>query len=265
MSADEIIISLISMTVAGLVWARWYAEPRQIRRLRAADGGRLLDLAPVLSAVVLLGVLKTLSAHDVRDDFRYLGLYFLMGCAWVAVAMSLVPLGGISKRDDVYERGNRSAARVVAGAMVAFTLCFAGGNIGDGPGWWVVVISAAIATAGLFGAWLLVEAFTNASDTVTIDRDRAAGLRIAGFLIACGLILGRAVAGDWVSVEDTIGDFANYASPVLVLVAMAVVVERAARPTRDRPAPAVVPFGIVPALAYLAIAVAQVARLGIPE
>jgi hypothetical protein len=40
------------------------------------------------------------------------------------------------------------------------------------------------------------------------------------------MILGRAVAGDWVSAEATIRDFAAMAGPVLPLAAAAVVVER---------------------------------------
>ena len=49
---------------------------------------------------------------------------------------------------------NAAAAMATAGATIGVTLSYAGGNIGDGPGWWVVVFSAAIATAGLFACWL---------------------------------------------------------------------------------------------------------------
>ena len=125
--------------------------------------------------------------------------------------------------------GAPSAAVAIAGALLGITLCFAGGNIGDGPGWWVVVFSAGVATAGLFAAWLLLEALTGISDTVTIDRDLAAGVRLGGLLVACGLRLGWAVAGDWISAEATLRDFAANAWLVLVLLAIAVLVERVAR------------------------------------
>lgn len=266
MSGDELVISFCSMVVAGLTWGVWYAQPRWIRTLRpAATARRLLDIAPILSAAVLLGVLKVLSAHDVRDDIRYLGLYFLLGAAWVGVAMFCIPVSGISARDDVLERGNASAAWGIAGAMLGITLCFAGGNIGDGPGWWVVVFSAVLATIGLFAVWLLFEALTGVSDTVTIDRDLSAGLRLGGLLVACALLLGRAVAGDWVSAGETLRDFAESAWPVLVLLALAVLVERVARPTHARPVPAVFAHGLLPALIFLAGAGVHVLRLGIPE
>lgn len=266
MSGDEVAISLFSMVVAGLTWAAWYAQPRLIRRLRPADTARrLLDMAPILSAAVLLGVLKVLSAHDVRDDIRYLGLYFLLGAAWVGLSAFCIPVSGISARDDVAERGNSSAAWVIAGGVLGITLCFAGGNIGDGPGWWVVVFSAGLATAGLFVAWLLLEALSGVSDTVTIERDPSAGIRVGAYLVACGLLLGRAVAGDWVSAQATLSDFCANAWPVLVLLTVAVLLERLARPTPARPVPAVFANGVVPALIFLASAAMHVLRLGIPE
>ena len=266
MSGDELVISFCSMVVAGLTWGVWYAQPRWIRTLRPADTARrLLDIAPILSAAVLLGVLKGLSAHDVRDDIRYLGLYFLLGAAWVGLAMFCIPLSGISARDDVLERGNASAAWVIAGAMLGITLCFAGGNIGDGPGWWVVVFSAGLATAGLFAVWLTLEALTGVSDTVTIDRDLSAGVRLGGFLVACGLRLGWAVAGDWVSVEATLRDFAANAWLVLVLLVIAAIVERVARPTPAQPVPSLFANGILPALVFIAGSLVQVLPLGIPR
>jgi hypothetical protein len=265
MSGDELVISFISMAVAGLTWASWYVRPRQVRTLRPADRARrLLDIAPIVSAAALLVVLKTLSAHDVRDDVRYLGLYFLLGAAWVGIAMFCIPVSGVSVRDDVQERGNASAAWVIAGAMLGITLCFAGGNIGDGPGWWVVIFSAGLATAGLFAVWLLLEALTSVSDTITIDRDVAGGVRLGGFLVACGLRLGWAVAGDWVSAEATLRDFATNGWLVLVLLAIAVIVERVARPTPAHPVPSVFASGIVPALIFLAGSLVHVLRLGIP-
>lgn len=266
MSGDELVISFVSMAVAGLTWAAWFVQPRQVRTFRPADAARrLLDVAPILSAAVLLLVLKTLSAHDVRDDIRYLGLYFLLGAAWVGAAMFCIPVSGISARDDVVERGNGSAAWVIAGAMLGITLCFAGGNIGDGPGWWVVVFSAGVATAGLFAVWLLLEALTGVSDTVTIDRDLAAGVRLGGFLVACGLRLGWAVAGDWVSVEATLRDFAANGWLVLVLLAIAVLIERVARPTQTQPVSPLFANGIVPALIFLAGSLIHVLRFRIPE
>ena len=132
----------------------------------------------------------------------------------------------------------------------------------SGPGWWVVVFAAGLACVALFAAWMLFEAVSGISESVTVDRDPSAGVRLAGFLIACGLILGRGVAGDWVSAEATVRDFGLAAWPVLLLVIAAVVVERVARPTHTTARPPVVPYGLLPALLYIGGALYQLQRLG---
>jgi hypothetical protein len=209
-------------------------------------------------------VLRNASAYDVRDDPRYLMFYLVLGAAWVSLWVRQLAITGVSTRDDVVERANGSAAIVVAGAMLGITLCYAGGNIGDGPGWWVVAFSAGLSTLALFAAWLLLEAASGVSETVTVDRDPSAGLRLAGFLVGCGLVLGRAVAGDWVSAEATVRDFVMMAWPVIVLVVVAAIVERLSRPTPESPRPAVILYGVIPALVYIAGAAYQVMRLGSP-
>ena len=265
MSGDEVVMLIASALVALVCWGAWYIRPTLVRHVdRRPAGRRLLQVTPLAAGALLWVVLENASAHDVRDDPTYLMFYLILGAAWVGLSMRALAVAGISTRDDVVERANRSAAVVVAGAMLAVTLCYAGGNIGDGPGWWVVVFAAGLATLALFAAWMLLELLSGVSDVVTVDRDAAAALRLAGFLVSCGVILGRSVAGDWVSAEATVRDFAVVAWPVLVLVAVAAIVERVARPTVKTPRPPLVPYGLVPAALYVAAAIVQVQRLGIP-
>ena len=255
MSGDEVIVFATSAVLAVVMWGAWYIGPRRIRRLgRPAAGRSLLDLAPLVSFGVLVVVLKTVSALDVRDDLRYLLLYFFLGAMWVSVAMRCLPLVGLSARDDVVERGNSSAAQAIAGAMLAITLCFAGGNIGNGPGWWVVVFSAGLSTVALLLSWLVLEAVAGVADVVTIERDEAAGLRLAGWFVACGLIAGVAAAGDWESAEDTVRTFVRVAWPLLPFVAVAALLEWQWRPTPERPSPSVTAYGAIPALLYIGVA-----------
>ena len=265
MSGDEVVVLIGSAGFATIMWWRWYRAPSKIQRLgRPATGGLALLLSPVAAGLLLFGVLQFASASDVRDDPRYLTLYFFLGAVWIRAAVACVSLAGISPRHDTLEGANRSAAYATAGALLAATLCFAGGNIGDGPGWWVVVFSAGLATGALFLTWVVLERLTRVADVVTIERDDAAGVRLAGFLLACGLILGRAVAGDWVSAAATWNDFVIVARPVLLVFAAAVVMERFAHPTPDRPSPSVAIYGVLPALLYLGLAVLYVADLGLP-
>jgi uncharacterized membrane protein YjfL (UPF0719 family) len=265
MSGGEVVLTLLSAVVALVLWIRWYLQPARLQRLGAPTGAwALLGLTPIACLGLLLLVLRTLASHDVRDDPRYLALYTALGAAWVAASMMLMPIVGLHVRDDVHERGNPAAAYAAAGALVGLTLAFSGGNIGDGPGWWVVIFTAGLATGALYLVWGLLE-LAHVSEHVTVERDSAAGVRLAGFLTAAGLVLGRAVAGDWVSAGATVADFARVGSAALALVAIAFPIERYGRPTPAHPARPVVRWGVLPALVYVGIAAAYVARLGIPE
>jgi uncharacterized membrane protein YjfL (UPF0719 family) len=261
MSDDEVVVFAVSAILAVVMWGAWYIAPRRIRRLgRPVAGQWFLDLAPLVSLGVLVLVLRTVSAHDVRDDTRYLLLYFFLGAAWVSVAVRCLPLLGISARDDVVERANGSAARAIAGAILAMTLCFAGGNIGNGPGWWVVVFSAGLATVALLLSWFVLESMARVADVVTIDRDEAAGVRLGGWLIACGAIAGVAVAGDWLSAEDTARTFVLVAWPLVPFVGVAALLEWQWRPTPERPVASITSHGLIPALLYISVAALYVYR-----
>jgi hypothetical protein len=263
MSGDEVFVLIASAIVALVSWGAWYIAPARIQRVgRRAPAWRLVRLTPLVAAALLWLVLRNAASFDVRDDPRYLTFYLLLGAAWVGVWIRWLAVTGVSIRDDVVERSNGSAALVVIGALFGITLAYAGGNVGNGPGWWVVVFSAALATLALFAAWMLLEAVTGVSDIVTVDRDPSAGFRLGGFLLACGLILGRSVAGDWISAEATVRDFTATAWPVIVLVGVAAVIERVARPTAETPRPSLVAYGFIPALLCVAGAVYQVMRLG---
>ena len=254
---------VVSAIVALVSWGAWYVAPARVQRVGARPPAwRLVRLTPLVAVALLWLVLRNAASFDVRDDPRYLTFYLVLGAAWVGVWIRWLAVVGISTRDDVVERSNGSAALAVTGALFGITLAYAGGNVGNGPGWWVVGFSAALATVALFGAWMLLEAVTGVSDIVTVDRDPSAGFRLGGFLIACGVILGRSVAGDWISAEATVRDFAATAWPVIALVGVAAVIERVARPTPETPRPSLVAYGLVPAVLYVAGAVYQVMRLG---
>src|SRR4249919_1187020 len=106
---------------------------------------------------------------------------------------------------------------------------------------------------------------TSLSDAVTIDRDPSAGVRLGAFLTACGLVLGRAVAGDWTSAEITIRDYARFLPAVAMLIILAMAIERFARPTPVRPRAPMAAFGYGVAVLYLGFAAAYAAMIGWPE
>ena len=262
MSGDEALALILSAGLALVAWGRWYGNVVMVRTIGpGGPGGPALSLAPAACAAVLFLILRRYAAHDVRDS-GYLIFYVIMGAAWVGVGSLFLPWLGVSPRLDALERRNTSAAAAVAGALLGLTFAFAGGNIGNGPGWWVVVFSSGLATVSLFAGWAAVEAAGHVAESVAVERDIATGLRLAGMLTAAGLVLGRAAAGDWVSAGDTVRDFVRVGWPALILFAAGIALHRTLKPSPSHPRPSPVACGLLPALAYVIAAGVYVARVG---
>ena len=252
MSGDEVLVLVVSLIVACVLWGKSIYEIFQVRYhrapvLRAASCGVLL-----LCGFTLHYVLRRYASHDVRDSTTYTTFYMIMGAAWVGAAIRIWQMLGVNTRDDLLERENAAAAFAIFGALLALTFCFAGGNVGDGPGWWVVVFAALLSTGALFLLWCALDRLGGLGEAITIDRDAASGLRAAGYLVGFGAILGRAVAGNWVSAGATLADFAVLGWPVLVVLVIAVILERVLGPNARAPQRSAMVFGLPVFLAVLA-------------
>lgn len=266
MSDDEVLVMVLSTLLALGGWTFWLVRARQIVRWPAnrPSIGPLAAALVIATAVIVL-VVRTLADAVVREMPAYQFLYVALGAAWLKFVEFGFHWFGLSVRDDVVERANPAATAAIGGLLIGIACAYAGGNIGDGPGWWIVVFSAAVSTTALAVVWNWLGRFTRIIDAITIDRDMAAGVRFGGFMIACGLIAGRAVAGDWTGLDRFFIDFASVAPWMLVLLAAAVAIERVAQPTGERPHPPVPVFGIAPAVVYLAATAALLAQLGLPQ
>src|SRR5690606_20308734 len=128
---------------------------------------------------------------------------------------------------------------------------YAGGNVGEGPASWVVILCVVVSSIGFFGVWMLLEGFTQISETVTIERDPASAIRLTSFVVALGLIMGAAVSGDWIDTWDFWIAFFARAWPALAMMLFAVAIEYMARPSERQPNPSVLLFGVLPSIGYL--------------
>lgn len=251
-SSDEGFALVVSIIVVLVTWLTWYSRLGMVGcRLRAQGPRWPLAWTPPACALLLYVVLARWSAEDVRTDPAYMFFYMVLGLAWLGIVCLQLPLFGLSARDDVLERGNAPAAWAISGALIGTMCCFVGGNVGNGPGWWVVLFSGWLSTTALLNLWWVIHVAAGLPEKVTVDREPSAGLRAAGFFIGAGLILGRSVAGDWVSAGATLVDFARMGWPAAVLAAAVIMVERSCR-TESALAPLEVgASGWVPALAYV--------------
>jgi uncharacterized membrane protein YjfL (UPF0719 family) len=253
-SEDETVVLIVSTLVAGFGWLGWFYSCARISHyLRVPRIRSLLIGAPLVALVLLLGVLMLYADQEVRGSGVYMAFYLVMGAAWVGCFRMFLPFVGIHPLDDGLHRQNAGAAIASAGMLFGLMFCFAGANIGDGPGWWVVLFSALLPTLTLFLLWFILTGYTRIPETVTIDRSTAAGWRTAGFWMGSGIILARAAAGDWVSVEETVRDFLVTSWPVLILFGAATILELLLRPTPAHPHNATFLFGIVPCGLYIGL------------
>lgn len=265
MAGSELVALYVCGSIALLGYARWAYLVLRLRALTAVTPRRtVLLILPLVGVGLVLAVLRLLAAHDVRDDPRYLVMYTALGGAWLVAASLVWSRCGVSLRDDALERGNPAALWTGGAWLVASACCYAGGNIGDGPGWWVVLFASGLATAALLLAWLVLALSTDVIETLTVERDAATGMRIGALLVAAGLVFGRGAAGDWLSAVATLNDFARVATPVLFGLASEIVLLVALRPSPQRPALPWLTAGVLPGMAYLLAAGLYVAALGPP-
>lgn len=263
MSTGEVLLFLLGAGATALHLHGWYGALRSAGHLawRRQRAWWLKALPPVALSTLLL-VLLLGASSDVRTSPVYLAFYLLLGGAWLALVLWLLPWVGCFPRDDAVERANPAAQVFVFGAGLGGTLAYAGANLGDGPGWWVVLGCAMLSTGTLFGLLLAVELLARPAEAVTVERDLATGARQGALAVALGLVLGRAVAGDWTGATLAILDFVRDGWPAGWLAVVAVLVHRRVRPRPDRPTPALWPAGVIPGLLYLGLALAWLGILG---
>lgn len=189
----------------------------------------LLDLLPMvllLAYAAGLWLLLTYGADIyVRNSILWRIFYVLLGGVWISLSVKLFAGLGLDLHAAVVDRRHLPEACAAAAAVLASGLGFAGANLGDGPGWWGVVYTAALATAALVLCWCLLATFTPIRQRALLDRDPAAAARLSGELIALGLVFGRAAAGDWTSVTATNFEFAEIAWPALPALVLMVLGE----------------------------------------
>jgi uncharacterized membrane protein YjfL (UPF0719 family) len=219
-------------------------------------------LCVAASLMMIASALHLWGAAEIRSDTSEVCFLTFVGAVWLIFSTKLFSWLGLSFHDDVVERRNPAALVALCGALMSVGVIYAGGSLGEGPSYFNNFFSAALGTVGLLLLWILIELGANVSRSITEERDLASGIRICGFLLATGLLLGRAVAGDWHSEAATVRDLIHDGWPAMVLCVFAVVIEGFVRPSRRRPFPPWSSHGLLPALIYLAFAGAWLWHLG---
>jgi hypothetical protein len=250
---------MLSAVASLVTWAPWYGDIFRVNRLAASRSHRIvLALMPVACLVFLLLCLETSAAKAVRASSFYTAIYMALGAAELGVASHLFSFLGISPRDDVLERRNGPALIAVVGAQLGTMLCFAGGNIGEGPGVEAVVLSAGTALCVWFLLWYSADLLSGRliAERISVERDTGCGVRLAGLLVGNSLILGAAAAWEW-KPDRFLHDFGFSAWPALILTCAAILVEKFVKSRSS------LTRSIVTSLGYLVVAFVWVLHRGL--
>jgi hypothetical protein len=227
MDGLELMILLFAFPYAIYASYKWYISLVEIwppQRHKAVN--LIFGIVPVVSFALIYYTLKVLASFDVVNDGIYIFFYLILGLTWVYLGMIMVfRYFDLSWIDDGLNLNNKSAAIAIVGAYLGLTVIYSGANIGDGPGWWCVIIAGGMGLISWFVLGKIFNKYTHVFERVTVNRDIYCGIRLGAYLLASGLILGRASAGDWTSFFDTIVEFL-VGWPAIVLTILAILIER---------------------------------------
>lgn len=259
MDGLDVMLLFFFVPFAGIGWLFYYRSLTSLDPMLVQHTDQqMMKYTPALIAVGLFLVIKTFGDPFVRNDLFYLFFYWIWGMSWLIMASWLFPFMGFSLNDDGLQRRNTGATIALCGAFFGIAAAYTGGNIGEGPGWWIVALCVIVSTGGFFLSWLALEYFTQISETITIERNLSAGVRLAIFLIVTGILLGRSVSGNWLGMGDFILSFVVRAWYMIPLIAVAVFIEWRSRPTPETPQPRGVAYTTVPTLTYILFIVVSV-------
>jgi hypothetical protein len=243
-----------------MILSTWLRVLRGTARLRGPSRVIKWPVAgALLGAGVLFFVLIKFSSWDVRSSPIYISMYGVLGVAWTL--LTIVALGqiGVNFWGDVLERRNPAAAVFFAGVIPGVLLSYTGSNIGDGPGWWVVVYCSVWATGWLLLSWIILDRVAGTGEEISVQRSLSTAVRVAAWMLAAGMMLGRASAGDWISFQATLTDFLRATRGATGLFGIVLLYETWAsnRLRRGHESPVVVPAAV-----YLIVGAVDVYQQG---
>jgi hypothetical protein len=266
LSADEGVFFMVAVGLAAAGAFLWYRPILRIRTRGRILWRLILGFLPILLLLFLCVVLsRWADPVYVVGHPEYQQMFVAGGAAWIWWTGLSMPLTGLSIRDDALERTNSAAAMAACGTVAGSFVIYCGANIGGGPTIWTTLAPAAVATAAYFALAFLVEAISRPSEAIAIDRDLSTAIRQLSWKIAAGVILGRAVAGDWWSWERTFSDLVQQGWPAVVVAACSAVLHIIFRPSPRRPRPPLLATAIIPGAILFAASMAYVVYLGKPE
>ena len=258
MDDDETLVLCLSFACAIVALAFWYLPLVRISRLICPWAIRFpLLVTPLVCATGLLLILQQHADPQVTASGGYQALFLFAGIGGFGAAEVMLPLLGLSLREDAISRRNEGAGFVWCSALLATTAVYAASNIGTGPTIYTTLGPAALGTGMLLTAWIIHRLLSPAWEDVAVGRDAAAAVRLSALVLATAIVLLPVVAGNWVSTSATVHDGVRQAPALFGCVVVAAAGDRVLRPTGAWPRPPVIWAGLWPGFALVTLAAAE--------
>jgi uncharacterized membrane protein YjfL (UPF0719 family) len=215
-----VLAALVLVALARVVQQWLYGQ--SLRRMLTESDNPAMGIAVagymfgvIWTITVLLGTLS----YDPWLDIRNVLIYGCIGILLLTVAA----LGtcrvflGMAMQEQLAAR-NVAAAIVVAGVYIATSLTYSGGLVGEGGGFWIMLLFFLLGQLALLGITYAFRWLTHYDDVQEIaSGNTAAALVLMGLLIAVGLIVRRALAGDYLGFLPSLAGFLLALVVVVVL------------------------------------------------
>ena len=215
MSATEVVFviaaPLVLLALARLVLQRVLGSSLRVALTDHDNPAIGLAVAGYLFGVIwtITVLLGTPSRGGLWEDVLDVALYGGLGIVLLTV-VSLVSCRlflGLHVREQL-EAHNSAAAIVVGGAYVATSLTYSGALVGEGGGFWMLLLFFVLGQLALLAMTYVFRWLTAYDDVQEIESGNlAAGIAQAGLLIAMGVIVGQAASGDFTTLEDSLTGF----------------------------------------------------------
>jgi uncharacterized membrane protein YjfL (UPF0719 family) len=208
-------VFVILAAVVLLALARWVQQwlyGKTLRALLSEDDNLAMGIA---IAGYLFGVFWSVTvllanlSYELLPDLLSVLLYGGVGI----VLLTVVALGtcrvflGMRIQEQLAAH-NVAAAIVVAGVYIATSLTYSGTLSGEGGGFWILLLFFLLGQLALLGITYAFRWLTSYDDVQEIAAGNvAAALALTGVLIAVGLIVRWAVAGQYIGFFRSIGSF----------------------------------------------------------
>lgn len=210
---EAIFIVLAALVLVGLArWVQQWLCGQTLRAMLTESDNPAMGIAVagylfgvIWTITVLLGTLSYDLVLDIRNVLLYGGLGIVL--LTVAALGTCRAFLGMAMQEQLATR-NVAAAIVVAGVYIATSLTYSGGLVGEGGGFWIMLLFFLLGQLALLGITYAFRWLTHYDDVGEIAAGNvAAAFALAGLLIAVGLIVRRAVTGDYLGFWPSLGSF----------------------------------------------------------